>query len=300
VSGAATGQGAATAVPVKTVLMTPSTQTQGVRVDVDVIYLDDIPKAMDNMGWKVSAQMMRRWFATKPAWAMPEPWRVGKNINYLALPASQVEDQIIKMKWVLGFDRVVPVFEDLCQNWNNEAGIVALRTRLATAGWQPGKTFNLGRGFKRAKELDLSCQVNWRKFGDYTDTLDDLYGAIFKATFKLAVIGKASRSIFSKRDLFEVEKIAVYVRDTYDFNVDLFEDAAFGLGIWGKRRMLSKKEMMTYKVTHLAALANVFPGFVPARNGDFRRWQNDRNEGGDFFVFSDVMWMPPNIEYVYF
>ena len=86
------------------------------RVNVDVVYLDDIPKAMDNMGWKVSAQMMRRWFATKPAWEMPELWRGGKNINYLALPASQVEDQIIKMKWVLGFDRVVPVFEDLCQN----------------------------------------------------------------------------------------------------------------------------------------------------------------------------------------
>lgn len=122
----------------------------------------------------------------------------------------------------------------------------------------------------------------------------------FNAVFNPAVVGKASRSIFSKRDLFEVEKIAVYVRDTYDFNVDWFEDAAVGLGIWGKKRMLSKKEMMTYKVTQLAALANVFPGFVPARNGDFRRWQNDRNEGGDFFVFSDVMWMPPNIEYVYF
>ncbi|MFC5772088.1 DUF6402 family protein [Thauera sinica] len=33
-----------------------------------------------------------------------------------------------------------------------------------------------------------------------------------------------------------------------------------------------------------------FQGFVPARNTDFRRWQHQRNEGGDFFVFSDVLW----------
>ena len=63
--------------------------------------------------------------------------------------------------------------------------------------------------------------------------------------------------------------------------------------------MLSKREMITYRVTQLAALANVFPGFVPTKNSDFRRWQNQRNEGGDFFVFSDVMWMAPNVEYVY-
>ena len=298
-SGAATGQGAATAAPVKTVLMTPSTQTQGVRVNVDVVYLDDIPKAMDNMGWKVSAQMMRRWFATKPAWEMPELWRGGKNINYLALPASQVEDQIIKMKWVLGFDRVVPVFEDLCQNWNNQAGIDTLKKRLIVMGWKSGGTLKLGQGLKAAKELDLTCQVNSRPFGGLPDTLDDLYGAVFRATLKLAVVGKVSRSIFSKRDMFEIEKIGVYVRDTYDFNADWFDDALVGLGVWSKKRLLSKKDMLLYKSTPLPLLAHAYPGFVPARNEDFRNWQKHRNEGGDFFVFSDVMWMEPNVEHVY-
>lgn len=298
-SGAATGRGAATAAPVKTVLMTPSTQTQGVRVDVDVVYLDDIPKAMDNMGWKVSAQMMRRWFATKPAWAMPEPWRVGKNINYLALPASQVEDQIIKMKWVLGFDRVVPVFEDLYENWNNTKGLNTLNDRLLAKGWQPGRIMKLGEGVTSAKGLDLSCQVNRRPFGEYIDVFDDLYGSIFKAILKVAIVGKASRSLFSKRDLFEVEKIGIYVRDTYDFNAGWFDDSAFGLGIWSKKRMLTKREMIAYRAARLATLGSLFAGFVPAQNNDFRRWQNQRNEGGDFFVFSDVMWIAPNVKYVY-
>ena len=294
------GQGATATAPLKSVTMTPSTQTQGVRVDVDVLYLDDIPGAMDQMGWNVSARLMRRWFATKPAWAMPEDWRSGKNIDYLHLPASLIEDQIVKMRWVLGFERMVPVFEELHQEWNNKPGLDQLKTRLEAAGWQSGRTLWLGKDLKTAKELDLSCQVNSRMFGESSDVLDDLYGAIFRANLKLAVVGMTSRSIFSKRDLFEIEKIGIYVRDTYDFNADWFNDAAFGLGIWSKSRVLSKREMLLYKAVPLPLLSRNFPGFVPARNEDFRRWQNQRNEGGDFYVFSDVMWLAPQVEYVYF
>ncbi len=158
----------------------------------------------------------------------------------------------------------------------------------------------LGIGLKTAKELDLACQVNRRPFGDYIDVFDDLYGAIFKAILKIAVVGKVSRSLFSKRDLFEVEKIRIYVRDTYDFNAGWFEDAAFGLGIWSKKRMLSKREMAAYRTAQLAAVSRLFPGFVPTQNNDFRRCQRQRNEGGDFSVFSDAMWIAPNVEYVYF
>ena len=47
--GIQNASGAATAPPLKTVLMTPSSQTRGVRFDVDVVNLDDIPGAMDHM-----------------------------------------------------------------------------------------------------------------------------------------------------------------------------------------------------------------------------------------------------------
>jgi hypothetical protein len=36
--------------PVKVAQMTPAEDRQGVKVPVDVMYLDDIPKAMDAMG----------------------------------------------------------------------------------------------------------------------------------------------------------------------------------------------------------------------------------------------------------
>jgi hypothetical protein len=270
-----------------------------VRVGVDVLYLDDIPGAMDQMGWNVSARLMRRWFATTPAWAMPEDWRSGTNIDYLKLPSSQVDDEIIKMKWLLRFDRTVPIFEDLYQGWNRAPGLDLLRRRLKNSGWQPGQKIELGQGLKKAKELDLTCQINKISFGGLADTMDDLFGAVFKATLKIAVVGKTSRSFLSKRDFFEIERVGIYLLDTYDFNANWFEDAFFGLGVWSKKKLLSKKEMMSYMATPLPSLHRAFPGFVPAYNEDFKRWQRQRNEGGDFFVFSDVMWLPPNVEFVY-
>jgi hypothetical protein len=290
--------GGTTAPSLKTVIMTPSTHTQGVRVDVDVVNLNDIPGAMDHMGWKVSARLMRRWFATKPAWEMPETWRGGIGVNYLALPPSQVDDQIIKMNWLLGFDRVKPVFEDLRQDWNTEKGIRELKSCLRKLGWDHGKTIVLGRNLKTGMELDSNCQVNFLAFGAYMDTFDDLYGAIFRATLKIAVVGKASRSLFSKKDRFEIERLGIYMRDTYDFNAGLIEDAYAGLGVWSKKRMLSKVEMAAFKVAKLPERNHVFPGFVAAYNSDFRRWQKHHDSGGDFFVFSDVLWTKPDVEYI--
>jgi hypothetical protein len=34
----------------------------GKNVEVDIFHIDQIPNAMDKMGWDVSAQLMRHWF----------------------------------------------------------------------------------------------------------------------------------------------------------------------------------------------------------------------------------------------
>jgi hypothetical protein len=283
----------------------PAHITQGKEVRVDVFHLDEIPDAMDKMGWPVSARMMRRWFANSPAYAMPETIRRGKGVDYLKLPASQIDDQIITMDWVLSFPRVKPVFDELCRAWNNSEGIRVLREdRLRPAGWQSGTTFALGQGLSSAKALDSASQVNSRAFGAYPDTFDDLFGAIFKATLKLAVVGTAYRSSQLKRDIFEVDKIGVYVRDTYDFNSSWFNDGTAGLGIWSRDRLLGKAEMVEYRMNETNApvgwMANYikYNGFVPVRNRDFQRWQEKHNSGGDFFVFSDVKWIQPNVDHV--
>nr|WP_277302627.1 DUF6402 family protein [Klebsiella variicola] len=37
----------------------------------------------------------------------------------------------------------------------------------------------------------------------------------------------------------------------------------------------------------------MFSGFVPVFNSDFRKWQDKHNTGGDYMIFSDLLWVPP-------
>ncbi|MBB3211471.1 hypothetical protein FHW67_000719 [Herbaspirillum sp. Sphag1AN] len=307
----------ASAPPVKVAQMTPATMTEGVRVNVDVLHLDDLPGAMEKMGWGVSAQMMRHWFSIKPAWSMPESWRGGKypnppplgmSIDYTKLPASQVNDSIIKMDWAMRYQQVREAMAYLKKHWNSPDGVDELRTKLFRHGWERGQSFALGSKRMSAYQLDYICQMNMWPFGSIWDTLDDFYGAIFRATLKVAVVGNAYRKLHGAdqgKDFFKIDALGFYIRDTYDFNANWFEDGFMGLGVWSKERCLSKAEMAEFKVHSASGPASLikrhlrFPHFVQVQNRDFRRWQLAHNAGGDFFVFSDVVWEPyygPDIE----
>ncbi|WP_343657128.1 DUF6402 family protein [Cupriavidus sp.] len=86
--------------------LSPKDNRQGAVVKVDQMYLDEIPGAMDKMGWRVSAALMRRWFATKPAWVMGPEDRVEADV--LKHPASRVDNRLITMKWLLSHESVLP------------------------------------------------------------------------------------------------------------------------------------------------------------------------------------------------
>ncbi|WP_227458158.1 DUF6402 family protein [Cupriavidus pauculus] len=283
---------------VATSILSPVSHRKGKVVEADVMYLDEIPVAMDRMGWRVSAALMRRWFSTKPAWAMPAHSRTAKVSSRSGVLSSRVDDKTVKMDWLLGFNRVLPVMEDLCSNWNNVNGRRELMRTLYEAGWTRGKTIRIGYGISSAKEIDDACTINFRPIGGYVDTLDDLSGSLFKANLKLAIVGETSSSRFHNKDTFEIKKIGVYVRDTYDFNALWLEETVIGLGIWNRNRCLTKAEMAAYKAAPMLERALKFPDFVPVKNSDFRRWQGARNEGADFYVFSDIMWMEPQVDYI--
>ncbi|WP_239424504.1 DUF6402 family protein [Snodgrassella communis] len=38
-----------------------------INLNADIFSIDQIPAAMDNMGWKVAPHLMRHWFSGKPA-----------------------------------------------------------------------------------------------------------------------------------------------------------------------------------------------------------------------------------------
>lgn len=268
----------------------PSGTDNGHVVKLDILHLDDIPGAMDAMGWPVSARMMRRWFAN-PLWQMPAAVRNGE-ISPMTLEPSQYDDQIIRMDWVLGYPRAREACQWLLANWATPAGVKRLRERLINIGWHEGRrnVIRLGSTHLSARELEAISQVNYAEFGSKLDILDDLYGALGIALLKLAVVGQTLPVLGGS--VFRVERVGIYVRDTYDFSDSWPPEP---LGVWGRSRCLSKAETAAYMASYMAgafgALAREFSGFVPVFNRDFRRWQRAQRSGGDFMVYSDVKWL---------
>lgn len=288
---------------VKTARMTASTLLPGVRIDADPMHLDEIPAAMDKMGWSVAARLMRRWFATSPAYEMPAEIRTGRDakgqmLDYRTLPARQVDQEIIKTSWLMRFPSVQATSRELLENWNNNAGVVRLKKLLSQAGWMPYGNASLGASHWTALDLEAGSQINSRPLGSYLDVLNDLYGAVFKATLKIAVVGKAFYSHEYRSDIFCVERLGIYLRDTYDFNFDPLVDGSIGLGIWSRDRILSKIETADYLTATMLRRALIYPGFVPVANHDFYRWRSRHHSGGDFFVFSDVHWVDPALKII--
>ena len=281
--------------PLATSVTSPLSQARGKTVPVNVLHLDEVPAAMEKMGWATAARLMRHWFSIKPAWEMPEEMRSGRTDPLAFLP-SQLNASIVKMDWLLGeFKRVQPVLEDLLQNWASTWATRVLVDRLKRARWTSGKILpvSIGYGLEDAQDLDALSQINFRTIGSKLDRLDDLYGALGVSSLKLAVAGTTRYSPLSGRSTFHTEKVGIYVRDTYDFNATGFEDW-IPLGIWSRDRCLDKAETAAYLATQPVLRSRKFPGFVPLYNDDFRRWQRAHNAGGDFVVYSDIKWYRGN------
>ncbi|MFC5474537.1 DUF6402 family protein [Paraherbaspirillum soli] len=283
-------------IPIAVAMTTPCSDREGVQCSMEILQLRDIPDTMDKMGWKMAAQIMRHWFSIEPAWVMPRDIKLGK-VDPLNLTPTQYNDQIIKMAWLLKFPRAVEALNYLYKNWTTENGINRLKAKLKKAGWKAQHVlpFKLGSRSMSARELDSVCQVNIKEFGTKLDVLDELYGAIGEGLFKLAVVGEAYPDWLLKQDTFVVKHIGIYLRDTYDFNSDSIFEQNFPLGVWSNSRLLHKAEtaayMTLFEMKDKSELAETFPGLVPVFNEDFRRYQKLHNAGGDFVVYSDVMWV---------
>lgn len=277
---------------VATTKLSPSANTKGQDVKVDIFHLDQLPDAMEKMGWKVAPQLMRHWFSLRPAYKFTEDIK-----NQLLrgdarlIPEERVNDTIVKMAWARPF--IENKLQERMATWNSPAGINELRNKLRLAGYSPNLCVPLGMS-DNARVLDASSQVNTIDVGGLFDTIDDWYGAIGNANLKFAVSGYSGSH--QKKPAFFVDRVGAYLKDTYDF-VDKNPITSEPLGIWSRNRILTKAESALYLDSYLAGifgiLARNWSGFIPVFNSDFRNWQDKHNTGGDFIVFSDVLWLNP-------
>ena len=98
----------------------------------------------------------------------------------------------------------------------------------------------------------------------YDKNLDDMLAALGRFDLRVLVQGKVRAY---KRRLFCLDKIGLYIRDSYDFNGPQF------LGAWNPRT--------NYIGT------NPFKGYR-VENGSFREYRDFTGLGHDFIIFSDI------------
>ncbi|MBS0971404.1 hypothetical protein JK232_21195 [Nissabacter archeti] len=277
--------------------MSDLTNTKGKEVPVDVFHLDQIPDAMENMGWEMAPKLMRHWFSITPAFAFNESTKINIfDADARMLPASRVNNNIITMGWAKKFDQVSSVIKSLTAKWNTLKGREVLKLRLKSLGDYKSQCIFLGNQSDTVI-LDATSQVNYLRIGSKIDTINDWYGAMGNCNLKVCLKGYTTYS--SGKYFFKVDMLGFYLKDTYDF----LDDNKLGinipefLGVWNKERILNKVETTAYMSSYTAGLygqlARYFSGSVPVFNYNFREWQSKNNSGGDFIVLSDVLWLPP-------
>lgn len=265
------------------------TNTPPRQVSVEKLALSRLPGAMRNMGWGTAAALMQRWFDS-PAWEMPGSWKtLQTQPSPMSIPDAQCDQRIVTMDWAMKFERcrrAVEVAESVLTTPN---AIKVLRSRLNKAGWRGDGAFKLGFKYMSAVEVDALSQVNYSTLGGNWDVLDDLYGALGKALLKVGVVGTAFKEKNDvsghSRFLFHVSYLGFYIRDQYDFNGLQY------LGTWTEDRVLSKSET-AFSVTNQGQIILSLKNgpFASVTNADFRKYRLETGKGGDFVVYSDVLW----------
>lgn len=102
------------------------------------------------------------------------------------------------------------------------------------------------------------------------------------------MIGTAFRDTDNKTYL-KSSYVGVYVKDFYDFNHKGKSDQP--LGVWTEDGILIRSEVAISIVGNNTIYKGGKLNKVSAfHNSDFLKYREKYNKGGDFIVFSDVMW----------
>lgn len=191
--------------------------------------ITDIPLVMQyQKQWPVAARLMRRWFQSP---GRPITLREKQNVYGTTMPPSLIDHGTVTMDWVLRFARVRVAYDQLLSSWDSPkarekiVGDVRKAIKFGKDDWR------FGDFTKSTYEVDQSCAANFKTVGGLSDPLDDFYGAIGKGTLKVAVTALVSKQTNGRHHI-QIDEIAMYLRDTYDFNDDMSLYSQ-PLGYWG-------------------------------------------------------------------
>ncbi|SFD78585.1 hypothetical protein SAMN04489710_10683 [Paracidovorax konjaci] len=207
------------------------------------------------------------------------------------LHPAHIDERIVTMRWALGFSRVRHSMAALQNGWATPAGLDELRAKVKrSASMCHRRPWRFGDLGLPAKILDDTCQTNIVGVGRISDPKDDFYGAIGRASLKVAVSGVVTHRP-DGTSFITVDELGFYLRDSYEFNDNGSFISQF-LGFWGfngvdtmpqLRGQIQVEDTQSDLTEKELALLK-----YRVQNSDFDRWRQKHAAGGDFMLVSDV------------
>ncbi|WP_179258702.1 DUF6402 family protein [Burkholderia aenigmatica] len=283
--------------------------------------LQDVPIAMDNLGWKVSARLARLWFAS--------PEHVYDNDTKSVQP---LETDSVTLDWVLKFGSVRKKYEKFLANdiYSEKAIATAednvkpfiqklMVDRSSTLSFNTSAFLGDLRKFHIDWEFQLLPISDWDTFENLSMT--DLTGAlanfnIYAAIGNVEVSGEKyyryekTSNFYCQNAVGKITHIYVYVKDNYSFNGKQY------LGHWNKHGVIispgpvlsgasssSPKrdtdidiwvKSVDKPVDTRRSLFGKFKEpdvFYPVYNSDYSRWRSKHHRGGDFMIYSKPVYL---------
>ncbi|MCP3021747.1 DUF6402 family protein [Cupriavidus basilensis] len=289
--------------------------------------IQDIPGAMDKLGWKYSAKIMRKWFAGEMNYSTnDEDDRKAINQHGQAYPPSMVDTTTFTLDWILSYQRAKEKYDELASYeklttpaaWNK---LIEVLRRFPNMRYSRDERYRgaapyflhpwklVGEDMRRFHEnfqfQFVMVGSSWQEIlakgiqsSGITGTAfpNDLEGAL--ANFSLyAAINKVyyARSTQTLARC-EITEVAIYMRDTYTFYDRSDTKASQYLGHWNSTGMravpaaeLAARHGADWLLRPIAGEGRLTEGnvFYPVQNKDFRKWQAEHKQGGDLLLFSN-------------
>lgn len=235
-----------------------------------------VPEIMKNKGWNMSFNFQEYWFKNK----------ANNNCERCALVNTvNIED-------ILSFTEVKEAYDQLFQKYetpkakevlirqiqkminNKELSLPKNENENIPFGNFSNSLINDTDGSVKTKMHQYQYQKIPYEANPIIDKLDDFYGAFGTSSFYLAAAGTISK--LNKGYKIWVDKVAVYLKDNFDFQETTGLLNTNMLGIWNYNRMdVCRNIMKSYTNSNILLW-----------NKDYRKYRDETGFGCDFNAYT--------------
>ncbi|WP_174526105.1 DUF6402 family protein [Herbaspirillum rubrisubalbicans] len=282
--------------------------------------LQDVPVAMANLGWTVSAKLALRWFT-------------GSAHVYDNNPTSvqPINDTDVTLDWALKFGGVRKKYEKLlAKDVYNDVAVDFAKKKILNRikkRFSEERTTNLSFNTSESLSDLLQFHVDWQfqlvsiRDGDTFDglTLTDLTGSLANFNIYIAVGNveisgekyfryEKSKNFYCVDAIGKITHVYAYVKDNYSFNGEQYlghwnkHGIIIAPGTWltgsGQRKSDSDIDIWVKAINKPVDTRKSFFGkfrepdvYFPVFNADYNRWREKHQRGEDFMVYSKPVYL---------